>query len=160
MLKPRASKTIRPVPLPARASRLTESSRRLGTIGWLIHLIVYRPSPRHRYPCRPACRQVSRYAAPHKIGRRDERRDGRRGENRIVNIMCFLAYVGLRAQASCYIGDGGEGRIKYEVPSSEYMRPALLADWLAGRTIRNRMSPRLSTRQAGRHPRLGIGNTD
>ena len=160
MLKPRASKTIRPVPLPARASRLTESSRRLGTIGWLIHLIVYRPSPRHRYPCRPACRQVSRYAAPHKIGSRNDRRDGRRGGNRIMDIVCFPTSVRLCAPAPCYIWDGGEGRIIYETPSWEYMRSALLADGRDGQTKRNRISPRLSTRQAGRYPRLDLWNAN
>lgn len=160
MLEPRTSKTIRPVPLPARASRLTESGRRLDAIGLLIHRISYCPSPGHRHPCRLACRRAGRYDEPHKIGWRDEGRDGKRGDNRIVNIVCFPTGVVLCASAPWYIGDGGEGRIPYEAPSSEYMRPVLLAAGRDGQTKRNRISPRLSTRATGRYSRLGIGNTN
>lgn len=123
----------------------------------LIHRISYCPSPGHRHPCRLACRRAGRYDEPHKIGWRDEGRDGKRGDNRVVNIVCFPTGVVLCASAPWYIGDGGEGRIPYEAPSSEYMRPVLLAAGRDGQTKRNRISPRLSTRATGRYPRLDIG---
>lgn len=79
MLEPRASKTIRPVPLPARASRLTESSRRLGTIGWLIYRIVYRFIVKTSLfvpPCLPPDGPIRRTAQNRTTGRATGRGNG------------------------------------------------------------------------------------
>ena len=113
---------------PARASRLTETDRRPDAIRWLIHRIAYR-AHHQDIAIRAALLAAERADTPHRTksdcGTID--RTGKRGEIRLVDIVCFSTCVRLCVSAPCYIGDGGEGRIRYEVPSSKYMRPALLA---------------------------------